>query len=133
MFSKVTGEQTSAGGCYLKLPKNINAPGYSGCRQQPKTHRSKTHGGLHMHPKQSIPSPLPAQEALSLRPSAAFSGLLWVTERLDPRSRQRDAQGAPIVPAAPADIWDDVAHDPVGTMGCGSRGVCDVDGHAPCA
>ncbi len=59
-----------------------------------------------------------------------FCGLLSALIR-DPG--KGDAQGAPIVPAAHADIWDDVAHDPVGTMGCGSRGVCDVDGHAPCA
>src|SRR5207249_2518782 len=114
------------------MPEKRSAPVYSGCSQHPKTQRSATHVGFHMHSSQSIPSALPAQEALLLRPSAAPSGLLLVVDGLDPRSRQRHAQGAQTIPAAHAQILDGCADDPVGTMGCGSRGVWTRKGHATC-
>src|SRR2546430_11405315 len=123
IYSEVTGEQPAAGVHRVKTPEKRSAPVYSGCSQHPKTHRSATHVGFHTHPKQSISGAVPAQEAFSLCPGTTLSGLLLVDHGIDSRSGQRDAQGAPHVPAVHAEILDDVADDAVGPMGCGGPGV----------
>ena len=63
--------------------------------------------GFHMHPPQGIPSALPAQEALSLRPGTALSALLLVADGADSQSRPRDVHGAHTIPATHAQILDD--------------------------
>src|SRR5213592_4928447 len=113
------------------MPEKRSAPVYSGCCQHPKTQRSATHVGFHMHPPQGIPSALPAQEALSLCPRTALSGVLLVADGFDPRSRQRDAQGAHTLSAAHAEILDDVADDPIAPVGSARGGLYPGDGHAP--
>src|SRR5437016_4021320 len=112
----------------MKTPENGSATVYSGCSEHPKTHRSKTQVGLHMHPEQSISGALPTQEALSLRSSPALARLLLVTDRLHPRPRHRDAQGAPCLPATYAEVLDHPADGPVRAMGCRGRDVGCGDG-----
>ena len=83
IFSKVTGKSPLDEPQHVKTPGKRSAPVYSGCSEHPKTPRSATHVGFHTHPKQGISGALPVQEALSLRPSAALSGLLLVGYGVD--------------------------------------------------
>src|SRR5437763_11039595 len=98
----------------MKTPKNKSAPVYSGCSEHPKTHRSQTHMGSHMHPAYSISGALPVQAALPLRPSSALSGLLLAGDCLDSCPGQGDTEGAQALPALDAALLDHRADGPIG-------------------
>jgi hypothetical protein len=129
--SKVTGGRLPG---RVDPPETIgqtSTPVSVGCTQHPHTPRSETSVGSYTSPKHSISGALPVQEGLSLRPSAAFSGLSWASGRLDSRSRPGDSPGARTVLAASAPLLDDSAAGSVGTRGCPCPGVRDGGGPAP--
>src|ERR1043166_5796809 len=102
----------------MKTPGKRSAPVYSGCSQHPKTHRSVTHVGSHMHPFQGIPGAFPVQEALSLCPGPALSGLLLAGDRLDSCAGQGDTEGAQALSALEAPLLARCREGAVGPMGC---------------